>query len=43
VIAFADDLIVLMRGACKMEAEKYANQDLKQIERWVDKNKIEFN
>jgi hypothetical protein len=29
VIAFADDLIVLKRGECKVEAENYANQDLK--------------
>jgi hypothetical protein len=43
VIAFADDLIVLTKGACKIETEKYANQDLKKIERWATDNKIEFN
>jgi hypothetical protein len=43
VIAFADDLIVLTRGACKMETENYANQDLTKIERWASDNKIEFN
>jgi len=43
VIAFADDLIVLTRGACKMETENYMNQDLKKIERWAADNKIEFN
>ena len=43
VIAFADDLIVLTRGACKMETENYANQDLKNIERWTTDNKIEFS
>jgi hypothetical protein len=43
VIAFADDLIVLTRGACKMETENYANHDLKKIERWATDNKIEFN
>ena len=43
MIAFADDLIVLTRGACKMETEHYANQDLKKIERWVSDNKIKFN
>jgi len=32
VIAFADDLIVLTRGACKIEAENYANQDLMKTE-----------
>jgi len=43
VIAFADDLIVLTRGACKIETENYVNQDLKKIERWATDNKIEFN
>jgi len=42
VIAFAD-LVVLTRGACKMETENYSNQDLKKIERWATDNKIEFN
>ena len=43
MIAFADDLLVLTRGACKMETENYSNQDLKNIERWATDNKIEFN
>jgi len=43
VIAFADDLVVLTRGACKMETENYSNQDLENIERWANDNKIEFN
>ena len=43
VTDFADDLIVLTRGACKIEIENYANQDLKKIEGWVFNNKIEFN
>ena len=43
VIAFADDLIVLTRGARKNETEHYANQDLKKIERWATDNKIKFN
>jgi len=42
VIAFVDDLIVLTRGACKIEAENYANQDLMKIERWATDSKIEF-
>ena len=40
VIAFADDLIILTRGAGKIEVENYTNQSLKQIERWANKNKI---
>jgi len=43
VIAFADAFIVLTRGACKIEAEMYAKQDLMKIERWDTDNKIEFN
>ena len=31
VIAFADDLIVLTSGACKMETEIYANQNFKKM------------
>jgi len=38
-----DDLIVLIRAACKMGTENYTNQDLKKIERWATENKIEFN
>jgi hypothetical protein len=41
--SFADDLIVLTRGASTKEAENYANQDLKKIERMAADNKIEFN
>jgi hypothetical protein len=42
-MAFADDLIVLTRGAYKTESENYANLYLKKIERWAFDNKIEFN
>jgi hypothetical protein len=43
VIAFADDITVLTRGACNMQKENYANQYSKQIERWDTDNKIEFD
>jgi len=43
VIAFADDVIVLTRGAYKIEAENYANQDLMKVERWATDNKMEFD
>jgi hypothetical protein len=43
VIAFADDVIVLTRGGCKIETENYMNQYLKKIERWTADNKIELN
>jgi hypothetical protein len=32
VIAFADDLLVLTRGKCTLDAENYANQDLQKTE-----------
>jgi len=43
LIAFADNLVVLSRGAYKMETENYPNQDLKKIEGWATDNKLEFN
>ena len=43
VIAFADDLIILTRGTSTKEADNYANQELKKIERWATDNKIVFN
>ena len=43
VIAFADDLLVLARGKCALDAENYANQDLKNIENWARENKMHFN
>ena len=43
VIALADDLLVLTRGKCALDAENYANQDLKQIENWARENKMHFN
>ena len=43
VIAFVDDLLVLTRGNCTLDAENYANQDLKKIENWARENKMHFN
>jgi hypothetical protein len=43
VMTFADDLIVLTRGTNTTEAENYAKQDLKRMEKWAADNKIEFN
>ena len=43
VIAFADDLLVLTRGKCTLDAENYANQDLQKIENWARENKLHFN
>jgi hypothetical protein len=43
VIAFADDLLVLTRVQSALDAENYANQDLKKIENWGRENKMHFN
>ena len=43
VITFADDLPVLTRGKCALDAENYANQDLKKTENWARENKMHFN
>jgi ribonuclease HI len=43
VIAFANDLMVLTRDKSALEAENYANQDLKRIENWARNNKMQFN
>jgi len=42
VMAFSEDLIVLTKGACRMETENYSNQELKKIEKWTTDIKIEF-
>jgi len=43
IIAFADDLMVLIRGKSALDAENYANQDLKKIENWAREHKMHFN
>ena len=42
-IAFADDLLVLTQGKNALDAENYANHDLKEIEYWARENKMHFN
>jgi len=43
LFAFAGDLLVLTRGKCALDAENYANNDLKKIENWDRENKMHFN
>ena len=43
VTAFADDLLVLTRGKCALDAEKCANRDLKETEHLARENKVYFN
>jgi len=42
-IAFADDLILAMRGRTVSEAENMANIELTKIAAWVRDNKLHFN
>ena len=35
--------MVLTRGKCALDAENYANQNLKKIENWARENKMHFN
>jgi len=43
VIAFADDLVILMQGKMPIEAEVYANSVLARIEKWPNDNKLQFS
>jgi len=40
VIAFADDLVILMQRKTPYEAEVYANSDIARIEKWANDNKM---
>lgn len=43
IVAFADDLVVLTKGATRIESENYANSDIYKIQNWAYQNKVEFN
>lgn len=43
VVAFADDFLLITRGKSTLEAENYANVELKKIEKWAKNNQIRFN
>ena len=43
VIAFADDVIVVIKGKSVIEAENYANIEIQKITEWATNNKISFN
>jgi hypothetical protein len=43
VIAFADNLAIMLQGKTPNEAEAYANSDLARIEKWAKENKLRFN
>jgi hypothetical protein len=42
VIAYADDLVILVKGKTQVEVENYANIDTK-VAKWARNNKMSFN
>jgi len=42
-IAFADDLIIVVRAKTVQEVESYANIEIRKITQWAKDNKITFN
>ena len=43
VVAFADDLAIMMKGNTPSEAEVFANSDIAKIKKWAKENKIQFS
>jgi len=42
-VAFADDLLVIIRGESVREAENFANIEMSRINAWSKRNKVGFN
>jgi hypothetical protein len=43
IVAFADDLLLLIRGKSVSEVENIANTELKKVSTWAKDNKVRFN
>jgi len=43
VVAYADDLLIAVRGDSIREVEKHANAEMSKIDEWSRRNKIKFN
>ena len=43
VVAFADDLAIMMKGNTPSEAEVFANSDIAKIKKWAKENKTQFS
>ena len=43
VIAYADDIVVLVKGQSKLEIENNVNLEMLKISKWAETNKLEFN
>jgi len=42
VVAYAEDLIILVKGTTQVEVETYANIETQTVEKWARNNKIDF-
>jgi hypothetical protein len=43
VIAYADDLMILVKGTTQVEVENYANIETQKVAKWARNNKTHFN
>jgi hypothetical protein len=43
IVAFAEDLLLLIRGTSVSEVENIANTELKKVSMWAKENKFRFN
>jgi hypothetical protein len=43
VIAYADDLLILVNGKTQVKVEKYANIETQKVAQWARNNKMSFN
>ena len=43
IMAFADDLMLIVKGNSLLEIENHANIELQKISSWAEQNKIIFN
>ena len=43
VIAYTDDLVILVKGASQLEVENYANIETQKVAKWARNNKMSFN
>jgi hypothetical protein len=43
VIAYMDDLMILVKGTTQVEVENYANIETQKVAKWASNNKMSFN
>ena len=43
IIAYADDLMILVKGSSQVEVENYANIETQKVATWARNNKTSFN